>query len=401
MRKALLLFLSVAILPATLFAQTEVSSPSQLLAALDNAVGGETIYLANGNYGNVDLHGYAFSGFVTLTSKNAAQDVQFGNIDIRDSSYLLIDDITIAVNAREGVGVFDGSHHIKVLNSNIHGSNRFDRSAPHYSQVSTLYGINVGGDSHDITVEGVRVEDVKSSAYLFGSSRDLIVRENHCDWVASDCFKLPNVDGVLFENNTGAQHIYAAPDAHVDFVQGQGAVNNGVFRGNVALIGNRTFQGLFFDGAVFTNLLFENNLIYTANNRGISVSQGSNIEARYNTVLRVAGPQKATFISLPSGSVKNHNIEANNTTKNPLRFPGTGIISQWDDDDDIAHYSDYYVNAMHGPFASIDDFRPVANSPAANQVGAFSRINQLINGASKPPKSELTIAPMLPMLLDD
>ena len=364
------------------YAQVEVSSSAELIAALNAASGGKTIRLTDGDYGSLDLHDYSFTSYVTITSKNARTGVQFDNIDVDNSSYLRLDDLTMIPGAREGVGIFGESHHIQVRNSDIYGANRFSRSAPDYTQVSTLYGINVGEDSHDILIENNSVQDVTSSAYVFAGVNDLTVVENRCDWVASDCFKFASVNNLLFENNFGAQHIYSAPGAHVDFVQGQGSVSNAVFRGNVAIMGSRTFQGLFFDDATFSNILFENNLIYSANNRGISVSQGSNIEARYNTVLRVAGSQKATFISLPSGSVKNHNIEANNTTKNANRFPGTNIVAQWDDGNDIAHYSDYYVNAMHGPFATIQDFRPVGGSPAVNQVGAFSRIYALLNGSS-------------------
>ena len=363
-------------------AQVEVSSPAELIAALNAASGGETIRLTDGNYGSLDLHNYDFTNYVTITSKNTAAGVRFDNIDIDNSSYLILDDLTIIPGAREGVGVFGESHHIQVRNSDIYGANRYDRSAPDYTQVSTLYGVNVGEDSHNVLIENNSVQDITSSAYLFSGANNLTIKENHCNWVASDCFKFAGVNNLLFENNFGAQHIYSAPGAHVDFVQGQGQVSNAVFRGNIAIMGSRTFQGLFFDDATFTNILFENNLIYSANNRGISVSEGSDIEARYNTVLRVAGSQKATFISLPSGSVKNHNIEANNTTKNENRFPGTNIVAQWDDSDDIAHYSDYYVNAMHGAFATIQDFRPVSGSPASNQAGAFTRIYQLLNGNS-------------------
>ena len=179
-------------------------------------------------------------------------------------------------------------------------------------------------------------------------------------------------------------------------------------------MGSRTFQGLFFDDATFTNLLIENNLIYTANNRGISVAgnNSSGIEVRYNTVLRVFGSQKATFISLPDNSIKEFNIEANNTTKNENRFVNNGILAQWDDEDDVAHYSDYYINATHGPYATIADFEPITGSSADNQFGAFARIKELINSGTTlnpndappsldPDNTNATITPTLILLLED
>ena len=240
---------------------------------------------------------------MTLESSNKSNPAVFSHIEIEASNYLRIDTVKVVAESREGVGVFASSN-VQILNAWIHGKNQFNRQAPVYTQVSTLYGINVGDGSSNVVIEGNSVSDVQSSAYVFFGVSEIKVDANRCDWVASDCFKFGGLDQATVTNNFGAQHIYASPSAHVDFMQGQGQVSNSVFRGNVALMGNRSFQGLFFDDAEFDNLLFEDNLIYTAHNRGISVSSGRGIIARYNTVLRLAGSQKATFSALPSGVSK-------------------------------------------------------------------------------------------------
>jgi len=372
------------VLPSTRVAHANdtihVNSIEMLRAALDDATGGETILLASLNYENFDIHGYNFDDYVTIKSQDGINAL-FTSVDFRDSSYIRLDSLTVVASGREAVGIFDNSHHIQVLNSTLHGVNQFDRNNPDFSQVSSLYAVNVNGDAHNLLIENNTASDAKSSAYLFTNVSDTIIRGNSCDWVASDCFKFSNADNILFENNFGAQNIHPPEGAHIDFVQGQGAVSNSIFRGNVALMGTRSFQGLFFDDATYTNLTFENNLIYTANIRGISVSgeNSSGIVARYNTILRVAGSQKATLILIPSNSVKEFNIEGNNVTKNDQRFLNNGVIAQWDDEDDIAHYSEYYVNAMHGPFATVEDFAPVTGSLADNQFGAFARIKELLN----------------------
>ena len=376
-----------------------VDSDIALNDALSTANGGETIILANGEYEALEIVNLQYNDYVTIKSNNGVS-AQFSGISFNNSSYIRLDSLTVVASGREAVGIFENSHHIQVVNSTLHGLDQFDRNNAHHTQVSSLYAINVNDNAHNLLIENNTATDAESSAYLFSNLRDTIIRGNACDWVASDCFKFSNADNILFENNSGAQNIYPPEGAHVDFVQGQGDVSNSIFRGNVALIGSRTFQGLFFDDATYTNLTIENNLIYTANNRGISVSgeNSSGIVARYNTVLRVAGSQKATFISLPDNSIKEFNIEGNNTTKNENRFLNNGIVAQWDDDDDIAHYSDYYVNALHGPYASIEDFAPIAGSPADNQFGAFARIKDILNSGQAIPA---WMTPTMMMLLSE
>ncbi len=374
-----------------------VRNAGELSAALSSASAGDTIRLAPSNYGALSVNNRVFTNYVTLESSNKSNPAVFSHIEIEASNYLRIDTVKVVAESREGVGVFASSN-VQIRNAWIHGKNQFNRQAPVYTQVSTLYGINVGDGSSNVIIEGNSVSDVQSSAYVFFGVSEITVDANRCDWVASDCFKFGGVDQAIVTNNFGAQHIYASPSAHVDFMQGQGEVTNSVFRGNVALMGNRSFQGLFFDDAEFENLLFEDNLIYTAHNRGISVSSGRGIIARYNTVLRLAGSQKATFIALPSGSVKEFNFEANNTFSDDERFPGSNIVAQWDKPQAAAHYTRYYQNAMHGAFAQIADFTPVAGSAADGQVGAFRRIRALLQGGER--RAD-TVLPPFSLLLDD
>jgi len=380
-----------------------VSSIAELDNALDTATGGEIIRLNNGNYGAYDINDRTFSSYITITSANEQGGALFSNIEFNRSSYVRITNVTIVVQAREGVGIFDNSHHIQVLDSEIYGINQFNRNTPDYTQVSTLYGINTNS-SNNLLIQNNDVHDIKSSAYLFTNTNNSTIKGNQCDWVASDCYKLAGVDSMLFENNFGARNIHSSPTAHIDFVQGQGTVSNSRFIGNVALAANKSFQGLFFDDATFTNLVFENNVIHTSSIRGISVSSpssgtvSSGIEARFNTVLRPAGSQKASLILIPSGSINENNIVSNNVTKNQDRFLGNNIVAQWDDSDDIAHYSLYYEDVMKTTGVTIDDFKPIENSPADGQKGAFARINELINGSPPEPEptnnNDLIVIPM-------
>jgi len=397
-------------------ATINVETSAQLEQALLNASGGDSISLAAGNYAantpndnEFRISGQDYSSYVTITSADKDNPAQFSALHIIDSSYIRLDGIKIVAGGREGIGIFNGSHHIEVLNSEIHGANRFDRDMPHYSQVSTLYGVYVNGglselvaqgypasDVRNLRIQNIDVQDIKSSGYLLLNFTDSIVKGNRCDWMAVDCYKLANIDNLDFINNFGASNIYSSPTAHVDFVQGQGPISNSRFIGNVALaVSNQGVQGLFFDDATYTNLTFENNVIHTRSIRGISVSSPSNgtpstgIVARYNTVLRPAvsaankNSNKASDILIPSGSIKENNIVSNITTKAEQRLTGEpgkeNIVAQYNRPDRAHFYDDYYVNASDGLGATIEDFTPVAGS-AGETKGAFARIFELVNG---------------------
>ena len=417
-----------------------VNNSTELEQALNSATGGELIRLASGAYASNIQNSNAFriadrnfTNYVTITSADASDPAQFGAIIVVGSSFIRLDKLDIVDAGREGLGIFNGSHHIEALNLNIRGSNRFDRNAPHYSQATSLYGVNVNGglgefvgqgypagDVQNIRIENLDVQDIKSSGYLLFNLKNSLIKGNHCDWMASDCYKLAGVDNIDFINNFGASNIYASPTAHVDFVQGQGSVSNSRFIGNVALAGtDQHFQGLFFDDATYTNLRFENNLIHAPSIRGISVSSPKNgtassgIVARFNTVLRPAvspsaeNSNKASLILIPDGSVNEHNIVSNITTKTALRFSGTpgkeNVIAQYNKPTSSYFYNNYYLNAARGRGAVIADFTPVAGSYGETK-GAFARIKQLLNTLSEPPTTPLSsvnLSSIYMLLLDE
>jgi len=397
-------------------ATINVNSSDQLEDALADANGGDVILLAAGEYsGNVPdsnefrVTGRDFGKYVTIASADKTNPAQFSGFHIIDSSYISLDGIKVVAQGREGIGIFNGSHHIKVLNSQVSGHTRFERDNPHYSQVSTLYGIYANGYLPELRAQGFAMHDVKSvivqnndvqdiqdSGYAFFNIEKSLIMDNGCDWMAADCFKLGRADNIDFFNNTGASNIYSSPSEQADFVQGQGQISNSRFIGNVALAGSeQIFQGLVFDGATYTNLTFENNVIHVPSIHGISVSSprsgapSSGIVARYNTVLHPAGgdygtnSNTASLILVPSDSVQENNIVANINTKTERRISGTpgreNIIAQFNRSDRSHFYDDYYVNVGKGRGALIRDFSPVPGS-AGETKGAYMRILELING---------------------
>lgn len=366
-----------------------VSNATELTNALNNATGGETILLQNGNYGRLLLE-KEYSDYVTIRSANGNRGAVLGNITIDGSSHVRIDNVEVAGGGGQAVYIINGSEYIDILNSDIHGP-LMDRNNPNYVQLHRMqFVIRSYGPRH-IRIEGNDVHDANNGPTTFGGS-DITIRNNNCDYVASDCFKFAGVSDVLFENNVGAQHIYSAPDAHVDFMQAQGSVKNGIFRGNVAIMGTRSFQGLFFGSTEPNdNVLVENNVIYTTHARGISFNNNStNITIRYNTVLNATDVGGEVSYILGPGN-RQYNVMGRKLGQ--AEISGTNYTLQDDDPDHPLFYDKFYQNATKGPGLTIEDLHPVAGSPADGQVGAYERIYELLGEGTPVPTPTPTPTP--------
>ena len=176
-------------------ANFNVSNSSQLMSALSSAKAGDTILLADGNYGNVDLSEYQFNDYVTITSANGDKGAIFDEIELEDASYLRFDNISVeSGGARAGIWVAD-SHHIEILNSEISGPVSYPVSG-------VGFGIEVRDGSHNIKIAYNDIHHVKNGMVNFGTE-DFEIIGNNVNHVGADAFKFAGVDGGLIKNNMG------------------------------------------------------------------------------------------------------------------------------------------------------------------------------------------------------
>jgi hypothetical protein len=353
------------------------SDDTELVDGLEGASGGETIVLEDGDYGSVEISDKDYADHVTVLAENLRQAV-FANIVLSNVHYLRVCGVT-TTGGREGVLIEDGSSHVEILASELYSSSAmFDRDNPDYTQVSQLYGLQANGGSNHLLIENNYVHDIQSSGFVFFGVSDIVVRGNEADWLQSDGFKFAGVTNALVENNTGMQQVHSSPEAHVDFMQAQGDVSDSVFRGNVALMNTRSFQGLFFGDGAFENILFEQNVIYTGHTRGISADCPT-CEAKNNTIL--AAEEDGVFLVHKQVTIHGVGTTTDNVTSTYLSvsgISGTDHCLQYEDPASAFYYDDYYENATAGPGLTIQDLRPVSGSPADGQVGAYGRINELL-----------------------
>ncbi|MBY8978061.1 tandem-95 repeat protein [Rhodobacteraceae bacterium NNCM2] len=383
---------TVAVSPAATDGAVTVSSLAQLKAALAAAQSGDTILLADGDYGALEIDDLKFSQDVTIRSVNPL-GARFTSIDIENTSHLVIDGLHVD-NPTDGspgsafVDIGKNSSFVSFINSEVNGS--ID------GQMVGSYGIRVDGGSTDIDVSGNTVHDVEHGAVFFSVS-ELVVAGNDFDNLGSDSMKFGGVSSVLIENNSGAAITMPAAGDHIDFIQFQGDGTDIVIRGNTLLLEEVTgfpgypHQGIFLKDGEFNNVLIEQNLIYTNTVNGIYIASdsgtGGNVTIRQNTVLTppdltIWGGAEIRMISLAG----DYTIE-DNVTDRIVDSVGGGtvdgnLILQWEKPSNANHYNSVYANAMAGSDATVEDFLPVSGSAVDQNpnLGANERIAELVDG---------------------
>ena len=355
-----------------------VSSASELSSALASASGGETILLASGDYGSVQLSNLNFNQDVTIQSADGAMGAVFDSISVTNSSHIHIDNVHVS-NPGNGssaskIVAVNSSSHITVSNSEVNGL--VDGNYEGH------YGLYAGGGSSNVRFENNYVHDVRQGSVTIGVN-DIEVVGNTFDYIGEDAMKLGSNNGVLVQNNTGLTNSFPIPGAHVDFIQFQAASQNVVIDGNWYLGGTNIYvQGILFGFFDHDNVLIENNLIHTGMIHGITVEQGTNIVARNNTVLNIPGEgHGATKILLNSGGIKENNVTVSHDGDQGV-LSGNNYQLQ-NNNPNASLYVDHYIqNGSAGLGVTLEDLRPVAGSPIdfGSGIGAEARLAELLNG---------------------
>ena len=274
---------------------TLVSSAAQLLKIAKTAVGGDTILLAPGNYGDVSLSSLRPTGAVTIKSANPDADAVFDSLKLTRVSNFVIADVDIHHVLKPGeqewisAAVVNMSDNISFVGVDFTGS---------------LNG-NANDDGNGLMVNSSsRIAVLDSTFQQFNNSiviarvDDVIVAGNTIR-EAREGVNISQVDGGLFERNLVTD---IRPDVtkgdHSDAFQvhsgGTAGISNDLaFRSNVMLLGGGSggAQGIYINsekgltqGLNHTNITVDNNY-YEGNFRNaISANSVDNIVISGNTV---------------------------------------------------------------------------------------------------------------------
>lgn len=336
-----------------------VSNASELQSALDAAKGGDKIVLKNGNYGDFSIQGEDYSQKITIEAQNDLK-ATFTRLEVFDSSNIRIDGVKVARDsngspAAKLVTIDEGSSKIDFVNSEVHG--KIDKNSDGY------YGIHVR-DATDVLIKNNYVHDVQNGGVYIGAD-DIQVIGNTYDRVGHDSMKFGSNDGVLIEGNVGARTYFPTEGAHKDFIQFQAGAKNITIRDNVFIPESvPNVQGIFLSDGSFSNVLIENNIVYTGMLNAVVVENGSGITVQNNTLLNIPGlVHKSAAIIVPGGSTVKDNVIG---TNNQGGASGNGNIKvQYEDPSKPYYYGDMFKNAMTGLGATVEDLQPKDNTPVA------------------------------------
>ena len=135
-----------------------VSSAAELMSALANATGGETILLQSGNYGQLSLNGQSqpfakFADTVTIKSADRIAPATFSSVSLTGVENLSFDSIKFDYVSAAGAALWEKPFHINGGSDNITISNSvFDGDLAHgVSADDDGYGTGFGLDVANAT----------------------------------------------------------------------------------------------------------------------------------------------------------------------------------------------------------------------------------------------------------
>ena len=235
-----------------------------------------------------------------------------------------------------------------------------------------------------------------------------IIRKNGAPEPGKDCFVGADANGIIFDRNWGPPLDKNPPAAHLDFIQGQPANNNGLGCVNVSAVGNVHYEcdfdhptGLPFSHGIFLSTtavhagVFTDNFVAPTNQNGLVVNGVLPTTIEYNTVLALhdtgltASQNTRAYVIPPGGATVRYNVERRDDAG-----PGTGGLSiDWADYD--THFGALKLGGdtwnTLGPGGDFSDAMPQAGSVMhwdhVSPIGAFNRLREIFVDGNHPGNS--------------
>ncbi|NOE35820.1 right-handed parallel beta-helix repeat-containing protein [Ruegeria sp. HKCCD7318] len=309
-----------------------VTSAVELNQALSQATGGETILLAAGDYGTLNLSGTQFKANVTIKSADPNAMASFSGMYLKQTSNITFENIEFDYTYQNGQTEFAKPFVIENSSNVIISGSVFD------GDVASGTGTAADGlgTGKGLVVKGSDNVDIVNTefynwwnALTVNTSTNVDIVGNNIHSIRSDGIKLGSSDSVLIEQNY--IHDFKGDDSlsdHRDMIQIQRSSGTGVndltIRDNVFDMGAGDWTQTIWAGHDradatdptnwHTNLVIENNVIYNAHTHGISINLTDGLTIQNNTLLAVDRAQTGG-ITIPkilvSSNSKNVAIEQN------------------------------------------------------------------------------------------
>ncbi len=207
---------------------------------------GDTVLLASGDYGDVDLSGLANSGFVTIAAAAGAEP-RFTSLDLSRASHFILRGITVTAEAapagrRHLVSVYAPgtarADNIALEDLQI-GLTRDIVTTPPGDFANASDGVILAGDC--VTLKDSRLHDLKSAINVY-RGRHVLIAGNAVDGVAIDGIQYSGRD-IVIRDNVFANQWQTPSELHPDCMQGVGPGQEDSF-GPVTITGNICIRAL-------------------------------------------------------------------------------------------------------------------------------------------------------------
>ena len=252
-------------------ATIRVTNQAELLSALKTAAAGDTVLLANANYGNVEIKN-DYASTVTIKAENPL-GAEFGTLSLVGATNVSLD----GLHTIGGLSMTSMSSGISVLNCDVD---------------STLYCRDV---------DGLKIDNVDVSGGQFGillnSIQNFSVTNSYIHEAIEDLMRVTgkSYNGVI-ENNVIADTTGGKP-LHPDLMQFFGAKgftpHDIIIRGNLMydepVVGQTSAQGIFLSDphtGGYKNILIEDNMIKVNSPNSIYINGGQeNVVVKDNVLM--------------------------------------------------------------------------------------------------------------------
>ena len=306
-----------------------VATSAQLVAAIATVKGGETILLAAGDYGTVNIKSKIMTSDVTIKSADATHDAVFANIRIDKSSGFVFNDVDVHRPLAAGEKDFvqaayvSGSSHIGFVGVDFTGS--MDGNAGNDGVALRIDG------GTDIVVADSTFEQWNNAAVF--SQLDRLTVVGNSVTAVREGFDFVAVHDITIAQNKFTAFSQNATD-HADAIQfwntgANEASSHVAIRDNVMLFGaSGGVQGIFIRAENpafrYSDFTIENNLYNGDARHGITMGGTDGGVIRGNTVTSAPGGMLEAGINVSGSSnvTVDHNVA-------PLLLDGggqTGVV---------------------------------------------------------------------------
>jgi Ca2+-binding RTX toxin-like protein len=378
-----------------------VSSAGQLMAALSSAAGEDTILLAPGNYGSLNLYEQkypfiSFSDEVTIKSADSSNPAIITGLKLTGAANLTFENIKFDYSAPSGAPewakpfMIQDSSHITIANSFFDGdvAKGLDPALDGYP---TGYGLTVKGSAdisllgntferfmrasvfgttEKITIQGNEIKGVRSDGLVFSTVHDVLIKGNHIHDFIGDPESGDHRDMIQFVTYGTTEPSSDVTISENFFDSGRGTPTQSIFFGNEAVENQYAGNEMFYK-----NIVIGGNVIYNGQTNGIAIVDADGVDINHNTILHNADNGYPTYDNVPALHISDGSIGVS-VTNNILNDSGgeyadevwldRNILVQSTDPSMPNYVGSVFVDALSGGHATLADLRASPDGIIAN-----------------------------------